>query len=88
MKKTLAEVISRFGADAKAKLSNSSVTGEPEDQLLPKARQPAKFRQSVKVLNASHDGGRLPQPKADGNISFIHRNANTLPSSSRSPLAR
>jgi hypothetical protein len=32
-KVTLAEAISRFGADAKAKLSNPAATGQPEDQL-------------------------------------------------------
>lgn len=32
-KLTLAEAISVFGADAKAKLSNSAATGQPEDQL-------------------------------------------------------
>ena len=32
-KLTLAEAISAFGADAQAKLSNSAVTGQPEDQL-------------------------------------------------------
>jgi hypothetical protein len=30
---TLAEAISAFGADAKAKLNNSAATGQPEDQL-------------------------------------------------------
>ena len=33
MKPTLADLIARFGKAAKAKLSNPSVTGEPEDQL-------------------------------------------------------
>jgi hypothetical protein len=33
LKPTLADLIARFGKDAKAKLSNPSVTGEPEDQL-------------------------------------------------------
>jgi hypothetical protein len=32
-KLTLAEAISAFGAEAKAKLSNSAATGQPEDQL-------------------------------------------------------
>jgi hypothetical protein len=32
-KLTLAEAISEFGADAKAKLSNSAATGQPEDLL-------------------------------------------------------
>ena len=32
-KSTLAAAISEFGRDAKAKLSNSAVTGQPEDQL-------------------------------------------------------
>lgn len=32
-KSTLAEAISAFGADAKAKLSNSAASGQPEDQL-------------------------------------------------------
>jgi len=32
-KLTLADAISGFGADAKAKLSNSAATGQPEDQL-------------------------------------------------------
>lgn len=30
---TLAEAISEFGKEAKAKLSNSGATGQPEDQL-------------------------------------------------------
>ena len=29
----LSSIISRFGAEAKAKLSNPSASGEPEDQL-------------------------------------------------------
>ena len=33
MKPTLVDVIAQFGKSAKAKLSNPSVTGEPEDQL-------------------------------------------------------
>ena len=33
MKLTLQSAISRFGAEAKAKLSNPAATGEPEDQL-------------------------------------------------------
>jgi hypothetical protein len=33
MKLTLSDVISRYGADAKGKLANPSVSGEPEDQL-------------------------------------------------------
>ena len=33
MKPTLVEAIAKFGRAAKAKLSNPSVTGEPEDQL-------------------------------------------------------
>ena len=30
---TLASAVARFGADAKAKLNNVAITGEPEDQL-------------------------------------------------------
>src|SRR5947208_13322785 len=33
MSLTLSAAISRFGAEAKAKLDNPSVSGEPEDQL-------------------------------------------------------
>ena len=32
-KLTLADAISVFGADARAKLSNSAATGQPEDEL-------------------------------------------------------
>ena len=33
MQPTLATVVSRYGADAKAKLANPAASGEPEDQL-------------------------------------------------------
>ena len=33
MTPSIAEIVSRYGADAKAKLANPAITGEPEDQL-------------------------------------------------------
>lgn len=52
---TIEQIVARFGKDAKAKLANSSATGEPEDQL----RGPFEALLKALATHCGHDADRV-----------------------------
>jgi hypothetical protein len=62
MKLTLEQSIARFGADAKAKLSNRAVTGEPEDQYAPRSKLSSPISRNSAASDALRRSWRFIAP--------------------------